>query len=146
MRREHRIPLSAQALAVLKQLKKLTGHGEFVLPSFHGSKKPISENTMNVALRRMGFGPEEMTSHGFRATASTLLNESGKWSPDAIERQLAHIEGNGVRRAYARGAYWNERVNMMSWWADHIDKLRSAKLKPGGSLMIKFDPRRISPE
>lgn len=124
MRREHRIPLPAQALAILEDLHKLTGHGKFLLPSFHGHRKPISENTLNCALRRMGYGQEEMTSHGFRASASTLLNESGKWSPDAIERQLAHIDANGVRRAYSRGAYWNERVSMMTWWADHLDQLR----------------------
>ncbi|MEJ1968482.1 MAG: hypothetical protein WDN03_07610 [Rhizomicrobium sp.] len=80
---------------------------------------------MNGALRRLGYGQDEMTSHGFRATASTLLNESGKWSSDAIERQLAHIEGNDVRRAYARSAHWDERVKMMVWWANHLDRLRS---------------------
>jgi integrase len=79
---------------------------------------------MNVALRRLGFGQDEMTSHGFRASASTLLNESGKWSPDAIERQLAHVDRNAVRRVYARGAFWEERVAMMSWWADYLDQLR----------------------
>jgi integrase len=73
----------------------------------------------------MGFGQDEMTSHGFRASASTLLNESGKWSPDAIERQLAHIDKNAVRRAYARGQFWNERVQMMNWWGIYLDKLRT---------------------
>lgn len=77
----------------------------------------------------MGYGSDEMTSHGFRASASTLLNESGKWSPDAIERQLAHIDTNGVRRAYARGAYWNERVAMMAWWANCLDELRQSNSK-----------------
>ena len=124
MRREHRVPLPHQAVEVLDDLRKITGHRPLLLPSFYGSGKPISENTLNTALRRMGYGQDEMTSHGFRASASTLLNESGKWSADAIERQLAHVESNNVRRAYARGAHWDERVIMMAWWADYLDRLR----------------------
>lgn len=73
----------------------------------------------------MGYGKEEATAHGFRATASTLLNQCGKWHPDAIERQLAHIENNDVRRAYARAEHWEERVKMMQWWADYLDELES---------------------
>ncbi len=88
---------------------------------------PMSENTLNAALRRLGFGADEMTSHGFRTIASTLLNESGQWSPDAIERALAHQDSNAVRRAYARGEYWDERVRMAKWWADHLDELRLMK-------------------
>ncbi|HWA70655.1 MAG TPA: integrase arm-type DNA-binding domain-containing protein [Rhizomicrobium sp.] len=126
MRREHLVPLPRQALAILKGLREITGHREMLFPGLITRHKPISENTMNVALRRLGFGQEEMTSHGFRASASTLLNESGKWSEDAIERQLAHIDKNAVRRAYARGQFWEERVAMMAWWADHIDGLRAA--------------------
>jgi integrase len=87
-------------------------------------KRPLSENTTNKALRRLGFGSESMTSHGFRAVFATLTNESGRWSADAIERQLAHVEANSVRRAYSRGAHWDERVNMMQWWADYLDMLR----------------------
>lgn len=79
---------------------------------------------MNAALRRMGYGQDDMTSHGFRAAASTLLNESGKFNPDAIERALAHQEADAVRRAYARGEHWQERVIMGQWWADHLDALR----------------------
>jgi integrase len=75
-------------------------------------------------LRRLGYGQTEASAHGFRASASTLLNESGKWSSDAIERQLAHVDNNGVRRAYARGVYWDERVKMMNWWASYLDQLR----------------------
>ena len=126
MRREHRVPLPHQAVEVLEDLSKITGHRPLLLPSFYGSGKPISENTLNTALRRMGYGQDEMTSHGFRASASTLLNESGKWSADAIERQLAHVESNNVRRAYARGAHWDERVKMMAWWADYLDRLRGS--------------------
>ncbi len=86
----------------------------------------MSENTINAALRRMGFAQTEMTGHGFRAMAATLLNEMGIWHADAIERQLAHCDGNAVRRAYARGEYWEERVRMMQHWSDHLDTLRRA--------------------
>lgn len=124
MRREHHVPLPKQALSVLDELREITGHRDILFPGLISRHKPISENTMNVALRRLGFGQDEMTSHGFRASASTLLNESGKWSADAIERQLAHMDKNAVRRVYARGAFWDERVAMMTWWADYLDTLR----------------------
>jgi integrase len=84
----------------------------------------MSENTLNAALRRLGYGVDEMTSHGFRSTASTLLNESGRWSADAIERALAHGDSDGVRAAYHRGAHWAERVKMAQWWSDYLDRLR----------------------
>ena len=84
----------------------------------------MSENTLTGALRRLGYTGKEMTAHGFRAMAATRLNEMNNWSPDAIERQLAHVEGNDVRRAYSRGEYWDERVRMMNWWADYLDELR----------------------
>jgi len=92
----------------------------------------MSENTVNAALRVLGFKQEEMTAHGFRAMAATLLNESGLFNPDAIERQLAHMENNGVRRAYTRGEYWDERVRLMQHWSDHLDHLRDGArvLKP----------------
>lgn len=125
MRREHKIYLAPQAITVLEELQSVTGHCKLVFPGFVKADRPISENTLNVALRRMGYSQDEMTSHGFRASASTLLNESGKWSSDAIERQLAHIENNDVRRAYARGLHWDERVKMMTWWANHLDKLKA---------------------
>lgn len=85
----------------------------------------MSENTLNVALRIMGYSGDEMTSHGFRATFSTLANESGLWHPDAVERALAHVDENAVRRAYARGQHWEERVRMADWWAGLLDDLRS---------------------
>ncbi len=128
MRREHKIYLPPQALDVLETLRPITGHRRLVFPGFLSADKPISENTLNGALRRLGYGQDEMTSHGFRASASTLLNESGKWSADAIERQLAHVESNNVRRAYARGTHWDERVRMMIWWADYLDQLRSTAI------------------
>ena len=124
MRREHQIFLARQAIVILEDLRTITGHRKLLFPSFHGCAKPISENTLNVALRRMGYGQNEMTSHGFRATASTLLNESGKWSADAIERQLSHVEPSKSRGPYSRGSYWDERVKMMPWWANYLDKLR----------------------
>jgi integrase len=126
MRRPHRIPLPAQAVAVLKKLHPTTGHlvGGLVFPGIGRTTRPISENTMNGALRRIGFSQDEATSHGFRSTFSTLANESGKWSVNAIEAALAHIEPNAVRRAYARGDYWDERTKMMQWWADYLDTLR----------------------
>jgi integrase len=126
MRRSYRIPLPAQAVAILKSLHPVTGHGVagLVFPGLRSVKRPISENTMNAALRRIGFSQEEATAHGFRSTFSTLANESGKWSENAIEAALAHIEPNAVRRAYARGDYWDERVKMMQWWANYLDTLR----------------------
>lgn len=124
MRREHRVPLPRQALTILATIEPLTAYSAFVFPAVSNPKRPMSENTMNAALRRLGFGQDEMSSHGFRATASTLLNESGKFSADAIERALAHQESDAVRRAYARGEHWKERVAMAEWWADHIDALR----------------------
>jgi integrase len=123
-RRRHDVPLSRQAVAVLRELEKLTGPDGFVFPAMHTSLRPMSENTVNAALRRMGYSKEEMTAHGFRATASSLLNESGRWHPDAIERSLAHGESNAVRGAYHRGTYWKERVEMAQWWSDYIDQLR----------------------
>lgn len=125
MRREHRVPLPAQAVSILRALQQLTGRGVLVFPSIRSVLRPMSENTLNAALRRMGYSKDEMTAHGFRATASTLLNESGLWAPDVIERQLAHVESNEVRRAYARGEHWSDRVQLMTWWADHLDTLRT---------------------
>lgn len=127
MRRAHQVPLPAKAIEILNELQALTGSGEYVLPSLRTPLRTMSENTLNVALRIMGFGGDEMTSHGFRATFSTLANESGLWHPDAIERALAHVDENAVRRAYARGAYWEERVRMADWWAGYLDDLRKGK-------------------
>lgn len=136
MRREHKIFLAPQAVSVLEELYKMTGRNRLAFPGFLSPDKPISENTLNGALRRLGYGKDEMTSHGFRASASTILNESGRWSVDAIERQLAHVENNDVRRAYARGAYWDERVKMMTWWANHLDRLRNY------GIVAKFRARK----
>jgi integrase len=124
MRRAHRVPLAAQALGVLKRLHAITGQGKLLFPSVRSAERCVSENTINAALRRLGYGKDEMTGHGFRAAASSMLNESGLWNPDAIEAQLAHVDNNAVRRAYARADFWNERVRMMAWWADRLDTMR----------------------
>jgi integrase len=130
MNREHVVPLSQQAAAILEEARQLSGDGRFVFPSVRTPLRPMSENTLNAALRRLGYSTDEMTSHGFRSTASTLLNESGKWSVDAIERALAHGDTDPVRAAYHRGAHWQERVKMAQWWSDYLDGL-----KEGGKVI-----------
>lgn len=125
MRRPHAVPLSRQVLAYLTELSELTGPDGFVFPAFHTSRRPLSENTINQAFRRLGYGVGEITAHGLRTTASTLLNESGKWSPDAIERSLAHADKDSIRGIYNRGFYWEERVAMHQWWSDYLDELRA---------------------
>jgi integrase len=133
MRRPHQIPLSRQVLAYLEELFALTGPNGFVFPAFHTWRRPMSENTMNQAFRRMGYATGEVTAHGLRTTASTLLNESGKWSPDAIERSLAHADANSIRGVYNRGRYWDERVEMHQWWSDNLDMLRE------GAAILPFN-------
>ena len=133
MRKPHIVPLPRQAIEIIRGLIPLTGAGKLLLPGYGISggegrrieQRPLSENTMNAALRRLGFGQEEMSAHGFRAAASTLLNESGLWSADAIEAALAHQDADAVRRAYARGKFWDERVRMAQWWGDELDRLRA---------------------
>ena len=124
MRRPHRVPLSRQALVVLNELRPLTGDGRLLFPSTISREKPISENTLQVALLRLGYQRGEITTHGLRSTASTLLNESGLWSADAIERQLGHADKDAIRGIYHRGEHWAERVKLMQWWSDHLDELR----------------------
>lgn len=124
MRDEHIIPLSRQALAIFEEIRPLTGNGCYVFPSIRSHARPMSENTINAALRRLGYTGQEMTAHGFRAMASTRLNEAHLFHPDAIERQLAHGERDSVRAAYHRAQYLPERVKMMQWWADYLDRLR----------------------
>jgi integrase len=126
MRRPHRVPLSLQSLDIVRDLREITGNGRFVFPSVRTVLRPISENTLNAALRRLGYSSEDMSTHGFRSMAATRLNEMGRWNPDAIERQLAHQEANAVRRAYTQGAeFWAERVHMMQAWSDYLDELRA---------------------
>jgi integrase len=128
MRRPHDVPLSRQAIDVLRDIWTFSDHGELVFPSIISSKKLLSENALNGALRRLGFGQDEMTAHGFRATASTILNERGA-RPDVIEAMLGHQNENAVRRAYNRASYWPERVELMQKWADMLDEFRA--LPPG---------------
>ena len=120
MRRPHRAPLPARAVELLTELHAHSGTSQLLFPSTRSWVKPISENTMNAALRRMGYSSDEMTAHGFRAVFSTIANESGLWHADAIERALAHVDDNDVRRAYVRGEHWEERVRMAEWWAKEL--------------------------
>jgi integrase len=124
MGKAHHVPLSPQSVAILRELHSVTGPSGYVFPSIRTRTRPMSENTINAGLRRLGYASDEMTAHGFRAMASTLLNESGKWHPDAIERALAHADSDKVRAAYHRGAHWDERVKMAQWWSDYLDQLR----------------------
>ena len=124
MREAHVTALAPQAVAILRELHPLTGRGRYCFPSLRTPDRPMSENTINAALRRLGFDKDTMTGHGFRAMASTRLNEMG-WAPDVIERQLAHAERNKVRAAYNRAQYMAERKTMMTAWADYLDALRA---------------------
>jgi len=126
MRKPHSVPLPDTALALLADLQELTGWGELLFPAQTSSKKPISENTLNQALRRMGFTADQVTSHGFRSTFSTFANESGLWNPDAIEAYCARMDRNAVRRAYNRSLYWDERVRMADWWAGELQDIAKA--------------------
>jgi integrase len=127
----HIIPLSRQAVGILRDLQGLTGRSEYVFPSVLTAVRPMSNNTVNTALRRLGYTKDQMTGHGFRAMASTLLNEQG-FPPDVIELQLAHVERNKVRAAYNRAQRMVERRRMMQAWADLLDTLRN-ELKQAGS-------------
>ncbi len=124
MRREHLVPLSRQALAVLTELKPLTGSGTYVFPGARNIARSMSQNAIGAALRYLDFDSDTMTAHGFRTMASTLLNEMG-WPADAIERQLAHAERDEVRGAYNRAEYLAERRRMMQTWSDYLDGLKS---------------------
>ncbi|MFI0413776.1 MAG: tyrosine-type recombinase/integrase [Candidatus Thiodiazotropha sp.] len=119
----HIVPLSTQAVAILNEIKPLTGAGKYVFPGVRSNKRAMSENTVTGALRRLGYASGEMTGHGFRSMASTVLNEQG-WHKDAIERQLAHMERNSIRAAYNYAEYLPERIKMMQAWADYLDGLK----------------------
>jgi integrase len=124
MKRPHIVPLSTQAIELLRQLFKITGHGRYAFPSYRtpAGDRPMSDNTLNAALRRLGYSKEEMTAHGFRAMASTILYENG-WPGDAIERQLAHMEKNAIKAAYNHAEHLGKRREMMQWYADYLDGL-----------------------
>ena len=124
MKSLHIVPLSTQAIAILRELYPLTGDGKYVFPGIVNSYRPMSENTITCALRRLGYTSNEMTAHGFRSMACTLLNEQG-WNRDVIERQLAHSERNKVRAAYNYAEYLPERRKMMQEWADYLERLKN---------------------
>ncbi|MBN8242430.1 integrase arm-type DNA-binding domain-containing protein [Nitratireductor aquimarinus] len=125
-KQSHDVPLSFQAVVLLNRARKLSGDHRFVFPSMKSMDKILSENAMTVALRRMGYTKDQMTAHGFRSTASTILNERG-FRSDVIEAQLAHTETNEVRRAYNRAKYWDERVALMAAWAKILDEFRKLR-------------------
>jgi integrase len=133
MRRAHVVPMANQVAAVLEAMRPLTGGGRLVLVSLRGGR-PLSDLTFNAALRSLGCPGDMHVAHGFRTTFSTLLNEQG-WPADRIERQLAHVDANSVRRAYNAAEHLADRARMMQWWADHLDSLAD---QPAG----KPNPRR----
>jgi integrase len=137
MRKAHHVPLSRQVVELFAEARSVTGPTGYVFPSVRTRARPMSENTINAGLRRLGYATDEMTAHGFRAMASTLLNESGRWNPDAIERALAHGDSDKVRAADHRGAHWQERVEMAQWWSDHLDRLRK------GADLVAFPGRDV---
>jgi len=122
MKEQHIVPLCMQAIEIIHELHAYTGTGKYLFPSLRSVTRPMSENTVLAALRRLGYTSSEMTGHGFRSMASTLLNENG-WNRDAIERQLTHAERNNIRAAYNYAEYLPERRTMMQWWADYLEKL-----------------------
>ena len=126
MRRTHHVPLSRQAVTILEEMQQYSGPEGYVFPQFHNRKKPMSENTLLYFSNRLGYAGRN-TIHGFRALASTILNESRKWHPDVIERQLAHQESNKVRSAYNRAEHLDERRKMMNWWSKYIYSLIPSK-------------------
>lgn len=132
MRTPHLVPLSRQALAILKQVHKLSGDRDFVFIGDHDHRKPMSENTVNKALRVMGYDTKvEVCGHGFRTMACSSLIESGLWSRDAVERQMSHMERNSVRAAYIHKAeHLDERRLMLQWWADFLDANREKAVSP----------------
>lgn len=127
----HIIPLSPQSIEILRSIQPLTGEEKYIFPGIRSATRPMSENTINAALRRMGYDKNEMTGHGFRSMASTLLHEHG-WPHEAIERQLAHAERNKVVAAYNYAEHLPKRKEMMRWWADHLDELAA------GAKVVNF--------
>ncbi len=131
MRQPHLVPLSTQAIAVLKEIHPLTGSGQYVFPSRNSPLKPMSDNTINASLRRLGFDKNEITGHGFRAMARTMIHEILHFEPDAIEAQLAHAVPDRLGRAYNRTQHLAERQKMMQKWSDYLDELKTtAKVIP----------------
>jgi integrase len=126
MKRPHVVPLARQTLELLREVQTMTHHQKWVFPSARNDDHCMSENAIRVALRSMGYTNDDMTAHGFRAMASTILNENG-FSPDLIERQLAHADANAIRAAYNHAEYITQRREMMQWWADWLDEMKNKK-------------------
>ncbi|MCC8108178.1 MAG: integrase arm-type DNA-binding domain-containing protein [Planctomycetes bacterium] len=131
----HIVPLASQTLAILRDLQKVTGSGKYLFPSARTASRPMSDNTVNAALRRLGYSKEDMTGHGFRSMASTRLNEMNIWNSDAIERQLAHTPKNKVRASYNFAEFLPERKIMMQVWADYLDGLRHDRILSTSELL-----------
>jgi len=123
-RRMHVVPLTDAAIKILEALQKLTGQGRLCFPGMVSKERPMSENTVNLALRRMGYSGDEATAHGFRSSFSTIAHGSGKWRPEVVEVQLAHKHGDATRLAYDRGDFLKERKDLMDWWAEECEKMR----------------------
>ncbi len=132
MRTQHIVPLSRQSIAILKQIREISGHQELIFPGDHNPHKPMCENAVNKALRLMGYGTkDEICGHGFRAMACSALMESGLWAQDVVERQMSHQERNSVRAAYIHKAeYLDARKAMMQWWSDYLDTNREECVAP----------------
>ncbi len=132
MKDEHLVPLSRQVASLLEQIKEITGESMFVFAGAHPMDKPMSENTINKALRVIGYNTKtDVCGHGFRTMACSALNESGLWSKDAIERQMSHKERNGVRAAYVyKAEHLEARIEMMQWWSDYLDASRIEYIAP----------------
>ncbi len=135
-KREHRIPLTDQTVALLEVMKPISQHREFVFPSDRNPLKSYNSQTANMALKRMGF-EKRLVSHGFRSLASTTLNEQG-FDSDLIEASLAHVDGNQVRSAYNRTDYFERRIPMMVWWSGHIEEAAQGSLSVTGARQLKI--------
>ncbi len=144
MRTEHLVPLSTQAVNILKQIHTISGEHELIFTGDHNPWKPMSENTVNNALRLMGYDTKvDVCGHGFRAMACSSLIESGIWSRDAVERQMSHMERNTVRAAYIHKAeHLDERKLMLQWWADFLDANREQSVSPFDYAKINNPLRR----
>ncbi len=136
---QHIVPLSRQAIEILRELSTITGHGKFLFPALGNADRTMSENTINQALRTLGYSSDVMTAHGFRSMASTLLNEQG-WPADAVERQLSHIERDEVRAAYNYAQHLPLRRQMMQVWADYLDDLRRGVVQTSQAKVVSLVP------
>jgi integrase len=131
-KRPHVVPLNNQALAIVEELIEMNGGKGYIFPSVTSLDKPMSDGTINKALRAMGYDTKtEVTTHGFRTTASSTMNEATLWNPDAIEKQLAHVEENKTRKAYThKASYLRQRVEMMAWWGDFLEGVENGTTDP----------------